>query len=308
MSGFIGIVSALGPPVDPALLMALSKTLVFRGPDGLATQSDGIVGLGLALLHAHGNSIPRRDERTWIVADARLDGRTELIARFDPDERPQLHNASDPELILHCYRRWGDGCLDNLTGDFSFALWDGTRHRLLCARDPLGVKPFFFSLIAGGFICSNTLECIRAHPEVSGNLNDLALADFLLFGAARDPSATAFAAIQRLPPGRSLIYDRGDLQIRRYWTPSWGQPLRYGRPSDAIEHFREVLRQAVADRVTSPQTGVLMSGGLDSTAVAAVARGTATQVKAFTVVYDRLIPDEERYYSGQAAAFIGHTG
>jgi asparagine synthase (glutamine-hydrolysing) len=310
MSGFIGIVSAAGPPVDPALLIALSKSLVFRGPDGLSTHFDDMAGFGLSLLqnksgYPQKNSIPKLDEHTWIVSDARLDSRTEVIARFEPDEQRPLNTASDPELILHCYRRWGDSCLAGLTGDFSFALWDGTRKRLLCARDPLGVKPFFFTLTSGGFICSNTLECVRAHPDVSGSLDDLALADFLLFGAMQDPSATAFAAIKRLPPGHSLVYEKGDLQIRRYWQPDWGEPLKYRHPNDTVEHFREVLQQAVADRVTSPQTAVLMSGGLDSTAVAATARGTQSHIKAFTVVYDRLIPDEERYYSGEAAAFLG---
>src|SRR4051812_418442 len=118
MSGFVGIVNALGHPVDPTSLMALTKALVFRGPDGVDTHIDGPAGFGHALLQTSGarphKGLIARLGDTWIVSDARLDARTELIAAFDPNERLLLNNSSDAELILHCYRRWGDRSLDRL--------------------------------------------------------------------------------------------------------------------------------------------------------------------------------------------------
>src|SRR5438034_5420 len=121
MSGFIGIVNAPGRPVDPTLLTALSTSLAFRGPDGVDTHTDGPVGFGHALLQTNDarpreHSIAKLGAETWLIADARLDGRAELIARFDPNERLALNVASDAALILHCYRRWGDDCLAFLTG------------------------------------------------------------------------------------------------------------------------------------------------------------------------------------------------
>jgi asparagine synthase (glutamine-hydrolysing) len=310
MSGFTGVVNPRGEPVAPALLSTLVKALAYRAPDGPAVRVEDSVGFGQALLRTHGPrqespSIPTLDGNLWIVADARLDGRDDLIGQFDPDERGRLRAISGPELILHCYRRWGDDCAAHLIGDFSFAIWDRNRQRLLCARDQFGVKPFFFAAWDGHLVFSNTLECVRAHPSVPDTLNDLALADFLLFGSNKDPSTTAFAAIERLPAGHTLVFDSGSPRIQRYWFPKWGEPPRYGRQLDYVEHFRDVLRRAVADRVTSDRTAVLMSGGLDSTSVAAAARKTATQVKAFTIVCDSPIPDEERRFSAQAAEYLG---
>jgi asparagine synthase (glutamine-hydrolysing) len=309
MSGFIGVVNAAGAPVDPALIAALTKRLAFRRPDGLATHTEGPAGFGLALFQTAGTrrqscSIPKWNESTWIVADARLDGRSGLINKFDPQDRDALRSVSDPELILHCYRRWGDDCLTRLAGDFAFAIWDGPRQRLLCARDQFGVKPFFFSGDGRALIFSNTLECVRAHPGVCSALNELGLADFLLFGYIKEASATAFKAIKRLPAGHALVFEAGDLKVRRYWMLQWAEPVRHRKSSECVEGFLEVLQQAVADRVSLPQTGVLMSGGLDSTSIAALSRTTSTQVKAFSVVYDHLIPDEERRYAGEAASYL----
>ncbi len=307
MSGFAGIVKPTGHALDGAQLAAFSQPLVFRGPAGLATLTDGTAGFVLSLLHTAStsvHSIPRLDDSTWVVGDVRLDGKAELISRFDPADRLTIAGLSDAELILHSYRRWGDNYLAGLAGDFSFAIWDGARRRLLAARDPLGVKPFFFTVNDDRLVFSNTLQCVRAYPGVPADLDPLAVADFLLFGSRKDSSATAFSAIRRLPAGHSLVYESGAIKVRRYWTPEWGDPVRYRRPADQIEHFSQVLQQAVNDRVTLPRTAMLMSGGLDSTAVAAAARTTQTQIKAFTVVYDHLIPDEERNYSGLAATFL----
>ena len=307
MSGFAGIVNLDETPVSPAVLSVLANALAFRSGGQTASAVKGCAGFSYAPLKTTAN----RPESTlstldgvWIVADARLDARASLIRKFDPDERQRLSNISDAELLLHCYRRWGDQCPEHLLGDFSFAVWDPTRRRVFCARDHLGVKPFFYAANTGGLILSNTLECIRAHPGISDALNDLALADFLLFGVIRDPAVTAFSAVQRLPAGHTLVFEPGSLKIQRYWFPQWSESLGYQRSGDYVDHFRELLQMAVEDRITGEHTAVLMSGGLDSTAVAAAARKTPTRLKAFTVVYDRLIPDQERRYSSEAATYL----
>ena len=90
--------------------------------------------------------------------------------------------APDSELILHAYAAWGEACVQHLRGDFAFAIWDARRKVLFCARDHFGVKPFYYAELDGVFIFSNTLDCVRLHPDVSGELNESAVADFLLFG------------------------------------------------------------------------------------------------------------------------------
>jgi asparagine synthase (glutamine-hydrolysing) len=247
------------------------------------------------------------EDRYWIVADARLDAREELIAELRDAKRKLDSNAPDSELILQAYAAWGTSSIDHLRGDFSFALWDASHKLLFCARDHFGVKPFYYASIGSLLVLSNTLGCVREHPLVSGRLNDLAIGDFLLFDMIREPGATSFADIQRLPPAHMCVNERGGLTVRRYWTLPVGDPLRHGRTSDCVDEFRELLDRAVADRLRADSVGVLMSGGLDSSTVAASAHrtlghnGTAAGLCAYTEVFENLIPHEERRYAGLVA-------
>ena len=316
MSGIAGIVNTDGAPVDPQLLSDMTESLRFRGPDAMRTWIDGHVGFGHTLFATTEEAWRERqpctiDGDVWIVADARVDARDDLVRTLDARGRTGLNNANDAELILHAYGEWGEACVDHLLGDFAFAVWDRPRRRLFCARDQFGVKPFYYALRGNAIVFSNTLDCVRRHPLVSDRLNDLTIADFLLFYYNQNFDTTAFADIQRLPGGHTLTWTGGQPHVRRYWTlPVYGE-LRYRRRSDYVDRFREVLHLAVRDRLRTRRVGILMSGGLDSTAVAATAHqqlsasGEPFTLRAHTVVYDRLIPDEERHYAGLAAGMIG---
>ena len=102
-------------------------------------------------------------------------------------------------MILRAYCVWGEDCVAHLLGDFTFAMWDGPKRRLFCARDHLGVKPLFYAQIGQTVVISNTLDCVRLHPAVSRDLNDSAIADFLFFGANQQSDTTSFRDIRRLP-------------------------------------------------------------------------------------------------------------
>src|SRR5207344_3160791 len=115
-------------------------------------------------------------------------------------------DATDVELILRAYLVWGEDFVEHLLGDFAFAIWDGPKQRLFCARDHLGVKPFFYAQVGQKLIFSSSLDCIRQHPAVSDRLNDLAIADFLLFDLNQDKATTSFADIQRVPPAHSATF------------------------------------------------------------------------------------------------------
>lgn len=315
MSGIVGMVSLRDPRVDRPAIEALTRRLAVTAPDGSSTWHGRDVSLGHALLRTREGSC--RDDQpctldgaTWIVADARIDGRVALEkALHVPQTEKEL---SDAKLILYAYRAWGDGCVERLLGDFSFAIWDGMRRRLFCARDPFGVKPFFHSLSGGRFSFANSLDAVRGFPGVPTRLDDLAIADFLLFEMRLDPSATAFAGIRRLPPGHCLEFSAAGLRVRRYWSLPTELPVRFRSANECIEGFREVVSRAVHDRVTTRKTAVLMSGGLDSPAVAAAALGRLghaapgpVELRAFAAVHDRLIPDRERHYSSVAAGGLG---
>ena len=317
MSGIVGIVNLDGAPVDRRLLGRMTDYLSFRGPDARETWSQGPVGLGHTLLRTADDTRPdgqplSLDDRVWIVADARVDGRGELRRKLRAHGCRDLDEATDAELILQSYLVWGEACARHLIGDFAFAIWDEPRRRLFAARDHFGVKPFFYARLANCLVFSNTLNCLRIHPEVSDELNDLAIADFLMFEFGQDPATTPFADIHSLPPAHYLSWRQGRLDISRYWTLSVPPTLRYHREQDYVEHFRELLRLAVADRLRSSRIGVFMSGGLDSTSVAALAvdvrnrRSIPFDLQVYTDVFgsDSKIPDEERYYSGLVAVHL----
>lgn len=226
-----------------------------------------------------------------IRATARIDARDELIAKLN------LHEPlTDEELILHAYKAWGDTCVKHLIGDFAFAIWDDQRNRLFCARDHFGVKPFFYTHSADSFSFSSTLNELRLDEHVSNTLNEIAIGDYLLFGVNQDLSTTVFRDIRRLPPAHTLTIENNQIKIQRYWTPSIPAEIRFRDPESYVERFSELLSLAVKDRLRIDRVGVSMSGGLDSTSVAAIAR-EHVPVHAFSVVHDSLIPDEERHYS-----------
>ena len=306
MSGIVGILNFDGAPVDRELLQRMTGAMTFRGPDRQATWRRASVGFGHAALHAtresHGEAQPENlDQRLWITADARIDGGAELRAKLEAKGRTGI--ATDAALILHAYDIWGEDCLGHLLGDFAFAIWDQARRVLFCARDHLGLKPFYYARVGGALVFGNTLDCLRLYPGVSDRLSDRAIGDFLLFGLSFQDSATAFHDIHRLAPAHCLIARHDGFRTQRYWSMPIDGYVRYRSATDYIDRFNELLRTAVTDRLRTDNVAVLMSGGLDSTSLAAVVRdlgshdGAYLNLRAHTIVYDKLFACEERHFA-----------
>ena len=318
MSGIVGIVNLDGAPVDRELLQRLTDFMGYRGPDAQQVWVDNRVGFGHTMLRTTIESQSEEqpyslDGDVWIVADARLDGRNELISKLQLLGCEVGETTPDPVLILYAYRVWGKDCLNYSIGDFAFAIWDGRKQRLFCARDQFGVKPFYYARVGNCLVFSNTLNCVRLHPAVSNQLNDLAIADFLVFGSNQEADTTAFADIARLPAAHYLMMEsfQGSLVPQRYWTLPIDGYIRYRRDEEYVEHFKDLMRVAVGDRLRTDKVAIYMSGGMDSTTVAAFAKEVGLQqfadfdLRAYSTVCDRLIPDRERYYSGLAAEKLG---
>ncbi len=246
----------------------------------------------------------------WITADARLDSREELIAEVERAGRKTSRSVSDSEPILHTYAAWGTACVQHLRGDFSFAIWNARTKNLFCARDHFGIRPFYYAQLGDFFLFSNMLNCIRIHPKVSDDLNDTAIGDFLLFGLNCDNATTSFRDVQRLPPAHCLTFSSSGLNIKRYWAPPTDGRIRYPKDGEYIEHFLALLKDAVADRLRTERVGILLSGGLDSSSVAAVAKDVAgksspaTDIRGYSYVYESLIPDREGEYAREVGAFL----
>ena len=318
MSGIVALARTDGGSVERPLLDRLTASLAFRGPDGLGTQELGAIGMGHAQLATTPEAARERqpatlDGRVWITADARVDGRRDLVAELSGLGAEDLDHATDVELVLHAYHVWGRACAEHLLGDFAFVIWDAPRRRLFAARDPFGVKLLYYAVGPGSLVLSNTLSCVRAHPSVSERLDASAVGSFLLWGENWDRSTTTFAHVRCLPPAHTLLWEEGrdGVETKRYWdVPEEGPRLRYSDRRDYVDQFRALLAAAVEDRLRTRSASVFMSGGLDSPMVAAVARermaevGSDYRLEALTVVHDRLIADQERHFSTLAARHI----
>ena len=316
MSGFVSIVNLNGAPVDRDQLDSLTSTLQFRGPDAQDVWVCDQIGFGHAMLRTTEDGSREHQPcslngTTWLTGDVRVDGRNELVRKLEAAGQTVPGLVNDAELILYAYETWGAALIDHLLGDFSFAIWDGRRRHFFCARDHLGVKPFFYAIVGKQLLVSNTLVCLRAHPLIPDELNDHAVGDFLLFGSNCDPSSTTFVAIKRLPGGHSLSWSPGgEPRVDRYWALPRYEELRLPRRRDYVERFQTILASAVSDRLRTDRARIHMSGGLDSTAIAATAKSLREKhqeplkLEALTVVFDKSFHDEERGFSQLVADFL----
>lgn len=314
MSGFVAIYNIDSQPVQPRLLSSLLESLKYRGPDKQKIWIDGSIGLGHALFKTtyeaeYENQPATIDNKVWITCSARIDDRENLVNKLGMKREIDLTKTPDSELILHAYRTWGEDCLKHLLGDFAFVIWDNRDKKLFCARDRFGMRQLYFTHTNNSFILCNSLNTIRQYPQVSKKLNDKAIAGFLLFGDHTwlDKSLTVYEKITSLLPAHKLIFFNGKVEIERYWDiPSDLPLLRYRNRSDYLEHFQDIFKTAIKDRLRNSSIAISMSGGMDSSSIAAMANGIIkenkndkTKLQAVTSVYNRLFASSnERYYAG----------
>jgi len=238
------------------------------GGGALAVQQAGEAGRSL--------SRPLSRNGLTIAADVRLDNRPALLAalQLDPAQGAAL---ADPDLLLAAYRRWDVELPEHLLGDFAFAIWDEGRQRLFCARDFVGVRPFYYHHRPGqGFAWASDLAALLSHPDTPHRL-DLAVvkAELVrLLGQPQHPAHTFYSAVAKLPPAHCLTVDRAGLRTWAYWQPGRTPERRYTDEGDYAAELRELLHAAVACRVqdTVQGVGAHLSGGLDSSSLAVIAQ------------------------------------
>lgn len=189
--------------------------------------------------------------------------------------------------------------------EFSFAAWDARRRELFGARDRFGARPFYYARTPHALVFSDSLETVLAHRDVPLDLDERSVADYLTNGVIHDAEATIYANVRRLPRAHTMRCDAGGrIVLERYWTP----PARAPKPRrDAVEHLEAALKEAIVDRIHGPSAVVFMSGGLDSTLLAALTREVRpeTRLVAGTSVYRTRIADVEEPFADEAARSIG---
>lgn len=284
-----------------------------RGPDGAGTWRDGSVGLGHLMLETtpedQYESLPLVD-RTGnfaITADARIDNRDELIKTLDvrePDDRP----ITDTELILAAYKRWGRDCPKKLLGAFAFAVWDGQRGQMFCARDHFGVKPLYYSHKSGDFFAlTSEISSIFYSGKLDKTENKKRIGDYLS-GAFYDESYTFYREVLRVPPSSSLVVSKECLESEQYWSLDLGNAIEMDTDEDYANAFVDIFTDAVRCRMRSSHTvGSFLSGGLDSSAVCSTASSVARReakwrkIQSFSTVYDQHPECDERQYIKKVA-------
>ena len=186
-------------------------------------------------------------------------------------------------LAAEAYRRWGEGCVDHLAGDFAFAVSDSERQRVFAARDPFGAKPLYYRISPHGIAIAGSAEAVAAQDGLPLRISERRIADVLVGGLeCADATSTPYTDLFRLPPAHTLAFERGRLTITRWWTPETVEAPPDASDDVHEEEFRSTFRDAVRSRLTAT-TAVMLSGGLDSSAIAGFARrsgGTLTTLSA----------------------------
>jgi asparagine synthase (glutamine-hydrolysing) len=307
MSAIVGLFYRDGRTVEPAELEQMVNILAHRGPDGAGIWSEGPIGLGHRMLYTTPESLHERMPLTneitklAITADARLDNREELIRTLGLDTVPAIE-ITDSQLILSAYERWGEQCPTKLLGDFAFAIWDGHRQTLFCAQDHFGVKSLFYFVSERVFICATEIKAILCLCHVPRRLNEARIADHLMLGTYSEPSLTYYQDIQRLLPAHALMVDGSRLQLHRYWSLDPTHEVRLNSNEEYAQALLEIFTEAIRCRLRSAYpVGSMLSGGLDSSSIACVAKQLVAQdcgqpLPTFSATFDQVPQSNERPY------------
>lgn len=313
MCGIAGIlnVDPSAPPAEGALRQMLAM-IRHRGPDQFGIYLDEHVGLGsarLSILDLGGGQQPitNEDGTLWIVFNGEIFNHLELRAELEAlGHRFTTH--SDTEVILHLFEESGPKCLSRLNGQFAFAIWDRRRRSLFMARDRLGVRPLFYTRSGDVLIFGSEIKAILADNRVRAEIDPVALDQIFTFWSTLSPR-TCFRDIQELPPGNFLQTQDGQVRIESYWQPTFPtHPETTGQRTEAeyLDELRELLVDAVRIRLRADvPVGAYLSGGLDSSLIAAIIRQT-TQSKLDTFSISFSDPQfDESEFQRQMAKFLG---
>jgi len=291
MSAFVGFVrldgAAASDDVASAMLGRLCHRVDEAGWDARLVRTDGCVGLGSAVLHAtpqtqfereHPQAALSRDmpdgRALWLVGDVRLDGREALIAELGVDTI-QGRAWSDGRLALEAYALWHEAAPSRLQGEFAFAVWDDSRDALFCARDRFGVRPLYFSFVPGiVFAFANEIKALWPALPFAPRPDEAHIADYLA-GEFSSLTRTFFEGVERLPPAHSLwleVNPRSTPLQRRYFSLDASRELELPRDDDYAARVKASFERSVAERSRhAGELSLFLSGGLDSSSVAAVA-------------------------------------
>src|SRR5436309_2702886 len=276
---------------DSGVVRRMCAAMTHRGPDDEGVYTDGPAAIGmrrLSIIDVAGGHQPLSNENgtIWIVFNGEIYNHAEL--RMDLEQRGHRYRTnSDTETIVHLYEEYGRECVQHLRGMFAFAIWDRERSSLFVARDRLGIKPLYYRLTRESFVFGSEIKVILAHGGVRPSFHANALPEYLAFGYLSG-EATFYSGILKLMPGHWLeVNQSGELKMEQYWDldASTTGPVR--DESYYVQTYREMLEQAVSSHLMSDvPLGVFLSGGVDSSVVAALMTKVRREpIETFSVGY-----------------------
>jgi asparagine synthase (glutamine-hydrolysing) len=297
-------------PVKAEALHSMNAQLAHRGPDDEGSYVSGSVGLAMRRLSIidlpSGHQPVTNEDRTiWLVYNGEIYNHNELRERL-LTQGHRFETRSDTEVIVHLYEQYGRECVRHLRGMFAFVLWDAKQRVLFGARDRLGIKPFYYTTFEGRFLFASEIKALLAFPGVHAELNTAGIPEYLAFGYLSGEQ-TLFQGIRKLAPAHTLeVNDSGAIRIERYWQLEERPEEKALSFKDYVRGYREKLEEAVSSHLMSDvPLGVFLSGGVDSSAVAALmTRARRSPVQTFSVGYDE-VPYSELAYARQVAKHIG---
>ena len=320
MCGIAGQFALNGGKADAALVGAMAQRLAHRGPDGEGSFFSGPVGLAhrrLAIIDLSDEGrqpMGNEDGSLQVVFNGEIYNYRELREELAALGH-RFASATDTEVILHAYEEWGRDCLARFNGMWAFALWDGRRRELFCARDRLGVKPFYYAVAGGSFLFASEIKALRVHPLVGRRPNDRMLLTFLAWGVADHTAETMYDGVFQVPPAHAVVVSEEDVgEPERYWDFAMNPASREAGTDDgtAARRARDLLTDAVRLRLRSDvPVGTCLSGGIDSSTVAALINvllreespeSVGERQKTFSVCFDDPRFDESRYIDTVVAA------
>jgi asparagine synthase (glutamine-hydrolysing) len=290
-------------------LAAAAGLLTHRGPDDAGLLTDAGVGfafrrLSIVDLATGHQPLSNEDGTLWIVYNGEVYNHEEL--RRDLEARGHRYRTrSDTETVVHAYEEWGEGCVERLRGMFAFALWDRKRARLFVARDRLGIKPLYWTRAGRAFVCASEIKALFAFPGVRRAAALPGVVEHLTLRYVASP-ATLFEGIEKLPPAHHMTVDAHGATTHRYWDVDW-EPKLPLREDEALAELESRLTESVRLRLMSDvPLGALLSGGVDSSLVTAVAaRLIPRPVQTFSVGFDGPGPYSELPFARAVARHLG---
>jgi len=291
MCGITGVMQFKGARVEPETLRQMCAAMVHRGPDDEGIYTTGAVGIGMRRLSivdlATGHQpLSNEDGTVWIVFNGEIYNHAALREKLQSLGH-RYTTQSDTETIVHLYEEYGADCVQHLRGMFAFAIWDSRRQRLFIARDRLGIKPLYYQLTPQQMAFGSEIKVVLACPGNGARLDRAVLPEYLAFGYLSGEQ-TFYSGIRKLMPGHWMEVDpSGQVRIERYWDLPVTQNEPYHPETYYIQTYREMLEQVVSSHLMSDvPLGVFLSGGVDSSAVAALmTKIRRAPVETFSVGY-----------------------